>query len=260
MPSSIWRSAFGRDREGLIGHPIDAEKLAKKIPENLAKLDMQLSMLEPMFDNEDSGNWIFSTSEPSMADLSLYYELKWAQEIASGKFTQDITAGETSDGKLEGADPVFNARRYPRLFAWFKLMERYFDSLEDIETKASEDFDDVVEQMKEAPSLGPKSLLLPTPRSVIAELEAKSGLVEGAKISIAPDDTGMNEYVALPALRGVLLTCVCSPTIGTLIAMSPEELVMKPMGLEKPATVDVRIHFPRLGFVARPYKGDKAKL
>lgn len=51
----------------------------------------------------------------------------------------------------------------------------------------------------------------------------------------------------------------CSPTIGTLVAMSPEELVIKPIELEKPATVDVRIHFPRVGFVARPYK-EEAKL
>lgn len=62
-------------------------------------------------------------------------------------------------------------------------------------------------------------------------------------ISIAPDDTGRDD-----------------PTIGTLLATSPEEIVIKPVGLEKPATVDVRIHFPRLGFVARPHKTVDAKL
>ena len=189
MPPSIWRSAFGRDRESLIGHPIDAEKLAKKVPENLAKLDTQLSILEPLFDHEDSGNWIFSTASPSLADVSLYYELKWAREIASGVFTESITAGETKDGELEGAEPVFNAQRYPRLYAWFKLMERYFEGLEDVETMASGDFDEVLRQMREAPSLGRKSLLLPTPRDVIKDLEAKSGLVEGKVISVVPDDT-----------------------------------------------------------------------
>lgn len=42
--------------------------------------------------------------------------------------------------------------------------------------------------------------------------------------------------------------------------MSPEEVVIKPIELEKPATVDVRVHFPRLGFVVRPHKSAEAKL
>ncbi len=34
--------------------------------------------------------------------------------------------------------------------------------------------------------------------------------------------------------------------------MSPEEVVIKPQKLDPPAAIDVRIHFPRLGFVVRP--------
>ena len=37
MPASIWRSQFGRDREGLIGHKIDADKLERKQPEMLSR-------------------------------------------------------------------------------------------------------------------------------------------------------------------------------------------------------------------------------
>ena len=62
-----------------------------------------------------------------------------------------------------------------------------------METLASEDFEEVLGQMKEAPSLGRKSLLLPTPRDVIKDLEAKSGLVEGKLISVVPDDTGRDQ-------------------------------------------------------------------
>lgn len=193
MPASIWRSAFGRDREGLIGHPIDPDKLEKKIPENLSKLDMHLSMLEPTFDNVDEGSWIFSTSAPSMADVSLYYELRWGSQIASGKMTEGITQGETTDGELEGAKEIFNAQRYPRLFAWYRMMERYFENLPDVEAKAPDDFNDVVEMMKESPALGKKSLLLPTPRSTLADLDRKCGLTEGAMVSVAPDDTGKDE-------------------------------------------------------------------
>ena len=196
MPASIWRSAFGRDREGLIGHAIDADKLARKIPENLSKLDMQLSMFEPLLDHDDEdvgSGWIFSTAAPSLADLSLFYELRWASEIASGKVTEHITQGETRDGELEGVKPVFNAQRYPRVYAWYRMMERYFEQLPDVGTQAPEDFGEVVKVMKQAPQLGKKSLLLPTPRSTIAELDAKCGLTEGAVISIAPDDTGRDE-------------------------------------------------------------------
>lgn len=52
-----------------------------------------------------------------------------------------------------------------------------------------------------------------------------------------------------------LLTIVSSPTIGTLLALSPEEIVIKPQQLgDTPATIDVRVHFPRLGFVVRPQR------
>jgi len=51
---------------------------------------------------------------------------------------------------------------------------------------------------------------------------------------------------------------VDSPTIGTLVALTPEEIVIKPQKLEDAATpIDVRVHFPRLGFVVRPVRGQK---
>ena len=36
-----------------------------------------------------------------------------------------------------------------------------------------------------------------------------------------------------------------------------EEIVIKPLELEKKATVDVRVHFPRLGFTALPVRENK---
>ena len=197
MPESIWASAFGRDREGLIGHKIDAKKLGKKIPENLAKLDMQLSMLEPLFaggeGEEGRGSWVFGTATPSLADVSVFYEMKWGYDIASGRLTEDITAKEMKDGELEGMGPVFNAERYPGVWNWYKSMERYFENLPSTE-EVSENFAGEVEQrMTEAPLMGAKSLLLPTPRSSLVELDAKCGLTEGALVSVAPADTGKDE-------------------------------------------------------------------
>lgn len=233
IPSSVWRTSFGQDRAGLIGHRLDPDKLEKKVPENLSRLDMQLSMLEPLFDNKDTP-WIFSTNSPSMADISVYYQLSWGSDIAAGRLINNLTGGGTADTNEEGATAVFNAQRYPALYAWYKTLERYLENLPSTETKDPA-FTDVLEQLKSSPSLGRKSLLLPTPRSSHAELDRKCGLLEGVLVSVAPDDTGRDD-----------------PTTGTLVALSPEEIVLKPQILEKPAEVQTRIHFPRLGFVVRP--------
>ena len=203
MPGSIWKSDFGKDRESLIGHKIDGDKLEKKIPENLAALDQQISMLEPLFTGRDGESdndgrpWIFSTSTPSLADIVLFYQLKWAGEVASGALTPAMTDGKIAEdggGKLDGADPVFNVQRYPGLFAWFRTVQTYFEHLTSTETVAKDDdLDSILERMKRAPELGSRSLLTPTPRATLKDLDAKLGLSEGAVVSVAPDDTGRDQ-------------------------------------------------------------------
>jgi len=239
IPASVWRTDFGKDRSALIGHPLDANKLEKKVPENMSRLDLHLSMLEPLFGQKDTP-WIFSTTAPSIADISLYYQLSWGGDIAKGKYIGNLTAGGTQDTQTEGADAVFNAQRYPGIFTWYKTLQRYLSNLPQVEEK-DKSMSDLAAQIKKSPVLGRKSLLLPTPRSTHADLDKKNGLIEGALVSVAPDDTGRDD-----------------PTIGTLVALSPEEVVIKPVPLEKPAEIAVRVHFPRLGFVVRPV--DRAKL
>lgn len=191
MPASIWRSSFGTDRAQLIGHKLDPDKLERKLPENLLRLDMQLSMLEPLF-AETEGPWIFSTSAPSMADISVYYQLLWGSDIAAGRLVSNLTNGGASDTELEGASPVFNAQRYPGVWAWYRRVQNYFDGLPPMEDKTTP-IESVIEQMKKAPNLGKKSLLLPTPRSTHVELDNKTGLTEGSLVSVTPDDTGRDE-------------------------------------------------------------------
>lgn len=240
IPASVWRTSFGDDRAKLIGHKLDADKLEKKVPENLGRLDLQLSLLEPLFESQ-SGPWMFSTSSPSMADISVYYQLSWGNDIASGKSIYNLTAGGTDNTNTRGASDVFNAERYPAVYSWYRMMERYFDSLDSTETK-DPPFEDVLGQMKKAPTLGKKSVLLPTPRAAHKVLDEKTGLVEGALISVAPDDTGRAD-----------------PTVGELVAVSPEEIVIRPEKVEgEEVKVDVRIHFPRVGFTARPV--DRSRL
>ena len=42
IPSSVWRTHFGTDRAGLIGHKLNPDKLEAKLPQNLSGLDMHL--------------------------------------------------------------------------------------------------------------------------------------------------------------------------------------------------------------------------
>lgn len=106
------------------------------------------------------------------------------------------------------------------------------------ETRASHDSSAIdllrKSQLPQAPRL------VRTPNKVHAELSQQTGLLPGAKVSIAPDDTGRD-----------------NPTIGTLIALSPEEVVIKPEKLEQKAAMEVFIHFPRLGFVIRIQRSPK---
>ena len=245
MPAVIWRTAFGTDRGGLVGHAIDADKLERKIPEGMWKLDQHLSMLERFFHQSDSDQsqslWLFGTSAPSLADVALYAQLWWCTEISQGNLMENLTGGGTKDTKHPGIGNVFNVQRYPGLCGWFQRFEKYMAELPLTEIK-DPDWNRVRQALREAPEVGVEASLLPTRNTVHGEVDTDAGLETGSTVSIYPDETGRFD-----------------PTIGELIAASPEEFVIRPKQLGKPAEVDVRVHFPRLGFVARPFGGD-AKL
>ena len=213
IPGSVWRTSFGTDRAGLIGHKLDPDKLEAKIPRNYSSLDNHLvreptqyrfqtqakfrgqSMLEPLF-HRGSSTWIFSTPTPSLADISLYNQLNWGIDIASGRGIEDLTAGGTLDTDTEGAIGVFNKDRYPGLHRWFYDFRGFMDSLPSTETVATT-AEDVSFVLKELQNLtveddGAK-MLLPTTNSSHKELDERNGLVPGTRLSVAPDDTGKDE-------------------------------------------------------------------
>ena len=71
-------------------------------------------------------------------------------------------------------------------------------------------------------------------------LDTQRGLTPGVVVNVAPDDTGRD-----------------NPTIGRLVTIGVEEVVIEPVtkgGLE------VRIHFPRLGFVVKRANLGETKL
>ena len=191
IPSSVWRTRFGVDRAGLIGHKLDPDKLERKVPQNLSGLDLHLSILEPLFKDND-GPWIFSTDRPSLADIALFYQLEWGNDIAAGRGIENLTAGETYDSSAQGATPVFNAQRYPNLMRWFDAFRSYLGRLPNVEVREANSPENALRAIG-GYVFGKEIPLLPTSAPPHAELDANNGLLPRAAVSVAPDDTGRAE-------------------------------------------------------------------
>jgi hypothetical protein len=191
---------------------------------------MHLAMLEPTF---KTGNWAIPTPTPSLADISLYYQLRWGLDMAAGRGIYNLSGGGTQDtGDDEQVSKVFNEQRYPGLWTWFHAFEAYIDKLPDLQRMNPEAW---LEAIKEAPILAENRLLVPT--AVEGTIDLQRDLVPGVSVSVTPDDTGRN-----------------NPTVGTLVKIGVEEVVIKP---HEKAEVEVRVHFPRLGFVVKVVDGAK---
>ncbi|RVX65885.1 hypothetical protein B0A52_10249 [Exophiala mesophila] len=237
IPVEVWRTTFGQDRANLIGHKLDAEKLGRKVPLNLSGLDDQLSILEPQLTGH---KWLFHTATPSAADVALFYQLDWAEKISRGEGVGDLTGGGTVDGSGEGIAVVFNAERYPNLSEWFRRFSQYLGNLPSTETRIERNDENGIRQILaelKLTSLSEEVTILPTPAPPHTALDTRNGMKPGSLVSIAPDDTG----------RG-------NPTTGNLLAITPEEIVISPSGIgsQRPAVGEVRVHFPKVGFVVRP--------
>ncbi|KAJ9616689.1 hypothetical protein H2200_000408 [Cladophialophora chaetospira] len=219
MPTAVWQSRFGTDRAQLIGHKLDPDKLRQKMPEMLSEVDMHCSMLENMLGDRTStaaNPWIFDTERPSLADIALYVQLDWGLKNSHGDYVENLTAGETrAPGDLT-MDPVFNKERYPKLLHWFESVRSYLDAnaapqlMTKVDGRDDGAVSTIMQRLKELP-ITTEIPLLSTPAPAFESLDAQNGLVKGASVAIAPNDTGKGDA-----------------TIGTLIAASPEEVVISP--------------------------------
>lgn len=151
-------------------------------------------MLEPQL--QAGGPWLFSTSTPSLADISLYYQLEWGNNIAKGYGLSNLTGGGTSDTDEEGTKEVFYRARYPALHQWYLSVKEYFDKLPPTETRALSPVE-ALQSIKDV-KLVTSPPLISTPSMPHSDLDKKLGLVAGAQVLIAPDDTGRNEYDRSP--------------------------------------------------------------
>jgi len=229
IPPAVWSSPFGADRGQLIGHTLSPSKLAAKIPSNLSNLDLHLSLLEPTI---KSGTWAIPTPTPSLADLSLYYQLRWGMDIAAGKGIYNLTGGAIKEEGEDIVGQVFNEERYPGVWKWFHAFEDCIFRLPDLETTPVPNSSSSWKHALQDSELLPDDLLLvPTAAEQHPSLDAGRGLVPGVAVSVAPDDTGRDD-----------------PTVGELVKIGVEEVVIKTI---ERGEVDVRIHFPRLGFIVK---------
>lgn len=191
IPASVWRTSFGQDRAQLIGHALDATKLERKLPENMSRLDMHLSMLEDLC-SEAASDWLLSTNTPSLADISVWYQLKWGSDISKGHLIDNLTAGGTPATSERGAEQIFNDSRYPALYSWYNRFADHINRLDEVESTAIS-IDDLVRQLKDVPRSDAGESLLPTPARSSAELDRECGLIPGEEVSVTPDDTGRDK-------------------------------------------------------------------
>jgi hypothetical protein len=233
IPSAVWSSPFGTDRAQLIGHPLNAAKLAAKLPQHLSNLDLHLSLLEPTL---QSATWAIPTKTPSLADLSLYYQLRWGMDIAAGKGVYNLTGGNVQESGEDVTSLVFNEGRFPGIWRWFHAFEAHVASLPDLETTVDGDSAEWKAELQRA-ELWPEDLLLVPAADQNELLDERRGLVPGVMVSIAPDDTGRGD-----------------PTVGSLVKIGVEEVVIVPA---ERGEINVRIHFPRLGFVVKKVEGSR---
>jgi hypothetical protein len=184
-------------------------------------------MLEPRFATK--GQWMFPTETPSLADISLYYQLRWGIDIAAGRGIENLSGGVAKNTEEDVTGKVFNKERYPGLWAWFHAFEAHIASLPDLQATNPDGWLDAV---KESEMKQDSEFMVPTAGEY--QLDLQGHLVPGVHVSVAPDDTGCG-----------------NPTLGTLVKIGIEEVVIKP---HEKAEVDVLVHFPRLGFVVKVVK------
>lgn len=121
------------------------------------------------------------------------------------------------------------------MWKWFHRFEAYIATLPDLETIVASSDTSWKDELHNTPFVPDDDMLVPTPADVHPSLDAQRGLLPGALVSVGPDDTGRD-----------------NPTLGMLVKIGVEEVVIEPVGKGE---IEVRIHFPRLGFVVKTVEG-----
>ncbi|KAG9187909.1 hypothetical protein G6011_05780 [Alternaria panax] len=199
--SFLSNKAFVDDRQKLTGRRFTVEALEAGRPDGAQHLQQAFDMLETTF-LADGREWILSTQEPSLADIDAVWPFKWL--ISDPRMKESLPAEQ------------FNAKTYPKVFAWVKRFVTELEKKKEMLPKPS---------ALDGKAMGKRTLDAAIPPETIAFVNANSqGLKYGDEVEIKPSDYGQ-----------------MGKTVGTLVGLTINEVVIRNLK-------DVHVHFPRWNF------------
>ncbi|KAF8491017.1 hypothetical protein JB92DRAFT_3147761 [Gautieria morchelliformis] len=204
--------ALQEDRKKFMGRDVDFEALAQQQSVTHSTLASHLALIEEQL--ADGRTWFLDTDTPGYADVSLHFALTWMRSFRATR-------------------PVFAPAQYPFTVAWLNNLDALLTQKRAAAPHALTKISgaDAARAIFAAPVLDP-----PLGAPAVDPLEAtRLALKPGARVSVRPDDTGKEVE-----------------TIGTLVALSREEVVLETEARAAPGGAGpaaLRVHFPRLGYV-----------
>jgi glutathione S-transferase len=200
--SFLSNEAFVDDRQKLMGGKrFTAEAMESGRPDGAQNLQQAFDMLETTF-LADGRDWILNTQEPSLADIDAVWPFKW---LMSDRNMKDSLPAE-----------LFNANKYPKVFAWVERFVMELDKKKKSLPKPSAlDGKAMCKRTLEAATL-PEVVAFTNPNS--------HGLEQGDEVEIFPSDYGQ-----------------MGKTAGTLVGLSVHEVVIR-------NSKGIHVHFPRWNF------------
>jgi glutathione S-transferase len=199
--SFLSNKAFIDDRAKLMGRRFTAEGMEAGRPDGAQHLQQAFDMLETTF-LADGRDWILNTQEPSLADIDAVWPIKWL----------------ISDPKMEDSLPAehFNAKTYPRVFAW---VERFVTELDKKKEKIPKP------SALDGKAMGKRTLEATTSPETIVFVDVNSHrLKQGDEVEVFPSDYGQ-----------------MGKTAGTIVGLTVHEVVIR-------NSKGMHVHFPRWNF------------
>ncbi|KAJ7648384.1 hypothetical protein DFH06DRAFT_1332619 [Mycena polygramma] len=157
---------FVKDRETLLGGPINFEAMAAGRPKSLSALSTHFALVEDQL--SDGREWLFDTELPSLADISVHFVLVWIKRIPA-------------------AEPLFEAGTVPKLLEWLARITAHLDKLKETQTGAGADLtaEAAAARIAGAP-FEPYSVVGFDPRE-----GDRLGLTSGDRVAVGRDDSGL---------------------------------------------------------------------
>ncbi|KAI5124958.1 hypothetical protein M0805_007385 [Coniferiporia weirii] len=196
------------------------------VPMNVEKLTARQPAIKSLLSSHmslleeqlaDGREWIFDTVTVGYGDLSVYSVYSWII-------------------RFRGMREVLTAENFPNSIAWMGRMSEFVKIKREANAPAISKIQGDAAAKIIADSVGPQ------PREIIFDEDEASrlNLQLGSLVSVTPDDNATNY-----------------PTIGKLVGLSREEVVLQVGGTAAPS---LRCHFPRFSYLIRPVSGTTSKL